>query len=604
MRSPFFFFNSGIVISGLLAARALAQSEPLVPFKNTPTVLARSTWKREVVPKDLVTLSYSPERSHYPSSSLTFAAHPKTPILLLENIEFLVETVACHTSSETDDSVVEITFNSEDAYAATLAAWSSLSEFMLVTSHPSCNPSDQRGAWRVSSVSGESFDSVITLQVHTVPLREMGSSFRISHAAAGISSGWGAPRPGNLLGRGEVDDVWSLDKTFDFDARQQLLPVDTNLGNNSLLASAADKIPVPDGMQIFCIDCVSVSKFAVGLEINVTGIKISQAWVNITVQDFQHDIKLEISLNDTFSYQKTLDVLMLAIPNSGFNFPDVGVTMGFFYGAAVRMELDMSGELNFTVGASASIPTGATATFMMSQFNESKAEGWDDAKFDIHPFRLNSGSFNATAGLSLSPFLEATLEIADLVSATGRLYVNTPHVTATASASTNVNRDCQPLAAGTEFESFTEALSFGASLNFSLDATSSGSLFDDSDTSLLTKALPFGDMPPLAEPKCMIVADDVSSADLAGQVVAPTGTLISAATAIPSFDVAGIQSYYSANGALPTNVNYGQMLKATPVPDDIKKAVQKAGALGLHAMISLVSVSAAVVVGGVVVMFL
>ncbi|KAJ6547774.1 hypothetical protein DFH09DRAFT_634298 [Mycena vulgaris] len=602
MRSPFFFFNSGVVISAFLAAGALAQSEPLVPFKNTPTVLARSTWKREVVPKDLVTLSYSPERSHYPSSSLTFAAHPNTPILLLENIEFLVETVVCHTSSETDDSVVEITFNSEDAYAATLAAWSSLSEFMLVTSHPSCNPSDQRGAWRVSSVSGESFDSTITLQVHTVPLREVGSSFRISHVAAGISSGWGAPPPGNILGRGEIDDVWTLDKTFDFDARQQLIPVDTNLGNNSLLAKLADEIPVPDGMQIFCVDCVSVSKFAVGLEINVTGVKIRQAWVNITVQDFQHDIKLEISLKD--SYQKTLDVLLLAIPDLGFNFPDV-VTMGFFYGAAVRMELDVSGELNFTVGASASIPTGATATFMMSQFNESSAVGWDDAKFDIHPFRLNSGSFNATAGLSLSPFLEATLKIGtDLLSAAARLYLNTPHVVATASASTNVNRDCQPLAAGTEFESFTEALSFGAGLNFSLDATSSGSLFDDGDTSLLTKALPFGDLPTLAEPKCMIVAEDVSSDDLAGQVVAPTGTLISAATAIPSFDVAGIQSYYSANGALPTNVNYGQMLKATPVPDDIKKALQKAGALGLHAMVSLVSVSAAVVVGGVVVMFL
>jgi hypothetical protein len=52
------------------------------------------------------------------------------------------------------------------------------------------------------------------------------------------------------------------------------------------------------------------------------------------------------------------------------------------------------------------------------------------------------------------------------------------------------------------------------------------------------------------------------------------------------------------HSALPTNVNYTQMLMATTVPDNIKKAVQKAGALGLYAMLSLVSVSAAVAFGG------
>jgi hypothetical protein len=96
----------------------------------------------------------------------------------------------------------------------------------------------------------------------------------------------------------------------------------------------------------------------------------------------------------------------------------------------------------------------------------------------------------------------------------------------------------------------------------------------------------------------MVVADDTSTTSLAGQVVAPTGTLLAAAVAIPSFNVAGIQSYYAVHSALPTNVNYTQMLMATTVPDNIKKAVQKAGALGLHAMLSLVSVSAAVAFGG------
>lgn len=176
-----------------------------------------------------------------------------------------------------------------------------------------------------------------------------------------------------------------------------------------------------------------------------------------------------------------------------------------------------------------------------------------------------------------------------------------------ARAASNVTRACEPLGPN-DFEFFDVGLSFGAGLNLSLDITATGSLFADKDNALFAKALEFGDLPPLASPACMIVADDdtaaTATASLAGQVVAPTGTLLSAETAIPSFNVAGIQSYYSANGQLPTGVNYGQMLKATTVPDDIKKAVQKAGAVGLHATLSLVSVAAALAVGGAMVFVL
>ncbi|KAJ7017946.1 hypothetical protein C8F04DRAFT_1278488 [Mycena alexandri] len=294
MRPPFFLFSRALISTCLVG---IAQGVPLVPFKNLPTLLARSTWKREVVPKNLVTLSYAPPHAHYSTSSLTFAAHPNVPILLLEDIEFLVNSVVCH--AEADGSVVEVAFNSDDAYTATFAAWSSLSQFMLVTSHPSCNPSDERGAWLVSSVAGDSAESEIILQVRTVPVREMGSSFRISHVAGGVSTAWGSP---NSLFRRDIDHVFQLNKTFDFAPRQQILPVDVNLGNNSLISTLfSDAIPDPAGLQVFCVDCVSVSEFAVGLEINVTDLQLARSYINITLQDFHHDIQLEFSLNDTAS---------------------------------------------------------------------------------------------------------------------------------------------------------------------------------------------------------------------------------------------------------------------------------------------------------------
>ena len=61
-------------------------------------------------------------------------------------------------------------------------------------------------------------------------------------------------------------------------------------------------------------------------------------------------------------------------------------------------------------------------------------------------------------------------------------------------------------------------------------------------------------------------------------IPALTGTMYPAASAIPTWNMSGIESYYSANGKLPTNVNYGQMVAATSVPSGIQKAVQSAAA--------------------------
>jgi hypothetical protein len=165
-----------------------------------------------------------------------------------------------------------------------------------------------------------------------------------------------------------------------------------------------------------------------------------------------------------------------------------------------------------------------------------------------------------------------------------RLYLNTPHINGVATIAANVNRDCQPLGPD-DFEFFADALTFGAGLNISLEGNSSGDHFPDGNIVFLTKGFPLGPLPTIDEPKCMVFADDnkfdtASSGNaVAALLPAVTGTLLAAASPIPTFNIPGIEAYYSAHGgSLPTNVNYAQMLLATTVPDDIKGAVQKAAA--------------------------
>ncbi|KAJ7764045.1 hypothetical protein DFH07DRAFT_770695 [Mycena maculata] len=574
MRSSLSLWTSYLFVWTWLVA--LAHSKPLLPYKDAPRALVPRTWISEITPKDIVTLSYAPEGNHHATSSLTFFAHEDVPIMVLEDIESLVKTVVCQ-SSDVDESIVGIVFDSADAYAVTLAIWSSLFQFMLVTRHPGCNPREQRGAWLVSSVSGDDFDSAIFLQVQSIPLREMGSSFRVSHMPDSVSSGWRSQDAPRLQRRD--GHVFPVNKTFDFDPRQQLIPIDSSLINSSIM----DTFPDPAGLQVFCVDCVSAFDFTVGVELDVNiDLDVTAAWVNVTINDFQHDINLEISMNDSHTFSTFFDVLLLAVPDLGASFSDVA-TIGFFFGGAIIADLEISGAINFTVGASASIPVGATATFNATNIDQLSASGWDGASFDVHPFRLNSGSFEVTAGISLSPFLDATIAFGDSPGSSVRLYLNTPHISGTATFATSVNRECQPLGPN-DFESFADALTFGAGLNISLEGNSSGKDIPDRDQIFLTKGFPFGDLPTLSDPLCMVVVDDNAadtaseSAGIRGLLPAATGTLLAASAAVPTFNIPGIESYYSAHGALPTNVNYTQMLLATAVPSDIQAAVQAAAA--------------------------
>ncbi|KAJ7508983.1 hypothetical protein B0H11DRAFT_2217389 [Mycena galericulata] len=324
----------------------------------------------------------------FPSTVLKFTAYAETPIVLLENIDYLVYTITCHSISATSGgTVVELNFRSDDTYAEALASWSSHHSFVLVTSHLTCNLDDRRGAWLVTS---------------------MGASFRISHSATSVSSSWRQPRALDA----RFDKVFDFGHDLDLAPRQQLFPVDATLLQQRSSSDVVLDVSGTGGLQVFCVNCVSRTNLSVGMELDFAdlGTSISAAHINVTVQQFEHDIQLEISLEGAVSVQKSVDVIRTPLPDLGIDIPDIG-SVGFFWGAAVEASLDVTAGLNFTIGAKTSIPAGAAATFVMVGNTSSSVTGWDNSTFDLIPFRLNSGSLNATAQLSLSPFLDAELSL-------------------------------------------------------------------------------------------------------------------------------------------------------------------------------------------------
>ncbi|KAJ6563422.1 hypothetical protein DFH09DRAFT_1082472 [Mycena vulgaris] len=546
-------------VSGLAAGNPGGPSH-VVPFKSrrASSIGARS-WKRELLPKDMVNLEYANAMASFPSTTLKFTAHADTPILLLEDIDYLVDTITCHTFRPTSRTEVELNFRSEEVYTDVLNAWSLQPSFILVTFHLTCNLDDRRAAWLVSAVHGEEFYLQIKLTVQSIPLFETGAYLRISHTATGVSSAWRQPQALDA----RFDHLFDFEHVIDFAPRQQLFPVDpTQVLNSSELIDVSGDA----GVQVLCVDCVSRTNFSVGIEldIEVLGGTLNAAHINVTVHQFDHEIQLETSIESATYFQQSVDVLRTSLPDSGVNILGIG-SIGISFGAALSAELNVTDALNFTVGAKASIPAGATATFVMIGNATSSATGWNDSSFDLIPFRLNNGSLGATAALALAPVLDVEIEILG-IGAEGRVSLNTPQLSATAHTQTNMTSECQPVGPD-DFEYFSTAVNFRSGLTLGIDGSTSGILIPNTD-------VPIFSLPLIDEPGCFIIAEDTGdNATTATDTPSPTGTLLTVAAAAPTFDMQKIESFYSASGTLPTNVNYTQMAQATAIPSNIQGAL-------------------------------
>ncbi|KAJ7138840.1 hypothetical protein C8R46DRAFT_604294 [Mycena filopes] len=487
----------------------------LVPSSNTWRSHAHHAreMKRALLPKSALHLAYGHDALSYPSTTLEFSAYPNTPMISLEEIDHLLTAVRCVSDSRTHlprsstNSNISLNFISAEAFNEALASWSRPSAFTLVTLHETCNALDQRAAWMITAVRGLQQVQQIMLQATPIPLRDIGASFHLSHTANGVSSSW-APA-GSLDKRLDIDKVLGFGHDFDLNPRQRLFPPDITLlqsrsfdpainANNTGLINLEGT-----DLQVFCVDCFTHSNFSLGLELDFEGTDLTHAHINLTVVEFSHQVQLEFSLDATTVFRQAIDVLRAPLPNLGFEIPDIG-SAAFFFGGTLSAEMNITGGLNFSIGANAKIPGGAVAQFVMIGDEKSGATGWEP-NFEIIPFRLNSGSFNASAQLSLSPFVDFEFTALNSTSPSleARIGLNTPGVTTNATLLTNVNRDCQPVGPD-DFESFTSALTFGAGASLSIQAQTNAGL----DIPLFTQNGSFESIPAPSAPGCFIIADD------------------------------------------------------------------------------------------------
>lgn len=177
------------------------------------------------------------------------------------------------------------------------------------------------------------------------------------------------------------------------------------------------------------------------------------------------------------------------------------------------------------------------------------------------------------------------------VGSAARVVSTAPKLNLNAALVENVDRQCNP-AGPDSFETFSVAFQVGAGMeletfaHFEVDTgvfPASSGFPNFVDFPLTDVDLPLLPADGSNKTDCFVLVDDSTQNSASTDtnttvtgVPASTGTLFTAASAVPTWNIAGIESYLSAHGTLPTGVNYTQMAQATTVPSGIQQALMQA----------------------------
>ncbi|GJE85162.1 hypothetical protein PsYK624_012400 [Phanerochaete sordida] len=621
-----------IVIASLVAIAA-ATGPILVARKSMTALERRSASRWDIAPKGTIVLEYAITPQHPPTAAVTIHAYDEKPIILVEDFDRILSGVSCsgYVSSALWD-VIAFDFIDEPAFALAAQEWATIQGSFVITCHAGCNANGERGAWRVITTVPDFSTLRMNMIVEPVEMRYIAKSFGVTynHGGGQVPAQRG---PVGLWRRAYESGLHPL-LPFGFHPaagpRFPLFPPNTTLND----ATANNVSQLTDAqIALTCADCMFSSNVTIGLNFDVDVINPSctnatqpcstftNFGMNLTLDHFQQEIELELAVAEGIQASESYKILEVLV-GPGLILPTL-INLGPSVGIKIAFDLAVTSDINFTYGAVAHVADGAFATIdLLNPIDGSfdptfSATGWDTASVDQIPFRVNAGELDIATSIALSPYAEVSLEILGLGGGALRLVTNMPQVAINASLEAGVNRACNPVGED-DFESFGTAfvVASGMALSTTTEYDDMGLLSfgfpQSADYMLFEKDIPFTPALGINKTSCFVLADDDSSANapsaassVASSVASSaassavmsgaspvassastsptvtgvpktTGTLLAAQSAVPTWDFSKIASYSSANGKLPTNVNYTQMVQATSVPPNLQAAVTKA----------------------------
>ncbi|MCJ1473347.1 hypothetical protein MMC13_001998 [Lambiella insularis] len=430
------------------------------------------------------------------SGHVPFSAHvhlgSSRPVLALEDIEHLIESVQCDADS------ARVTFNSAQHLWTVRDALSPGSGFALVTSHWSCNDEGSRVPYLVHESFYDEESSAVEFSIEPISWQNGFDSLRVdfgrddhrsyslrphrhlqrrdysslanedSFAAASTT---GSASVSSVL----VSSTTILTPTTNIafptpastsqptatsivqDIGSQLINTQILPSNNSVLA-AAQGLVVPDGLSITCVNCTTSGSLELLTgSFLLNGDNSTSNSTDDVVRFIEHGFA-EVVANNLFAHielsttwlaaqagQGAFTINLASIPLQPFSIPDIAV-IGPLFNPRLVIGVDVGMDVDFHYGFEVAVPNNATALANIGNLSSSSLTGFAATTFTLLPFQAAVGNLALNLSATLQPEILIGFSFLNGVGNAGAgIFLELPQLALEIAPAVGTNEKCEPI---------------------------------------------------------------------------------------------------------------------------------------------------------------
>ncbi|KAF2423085.1 hypothetical protein EJ08DRAFT_682444 [Tothia fuscella] len=407
------------------------------------------------------------------------------PVLVVEEFEHLFKDIRCGPSS------IDLDFSSGNDCAAAMAAWGTIRNATVITSHEGCNLEDERAVLDLKSVE---YTGPSRIRIHTGPtawksMKSMSFDFgqskhhyelrKRSHVAARditqtVTTTVSAPAASvsvaaivstqiitSIVNGSAVSSAysWPTIKALNLSAPTSSAPFPSatplrfNLTSQKLNQEIA--LPVlpppalPLNISIGCKNCTTSGSMEISSGVFVlepnnilgNGQIIQNGTVSLTMVDgFQAHLQMGANVSASGEFE----IPLFEVPIQGFTIPGIG-RAGLTFCTSITAEFNVSESMQLGFGFEVNVPRNSSVKIDLARFNKSSITGFDKTNLTSLPFSLN-GSVTGTAKVAMKPQIPLGFEFFDgEISASVGIFLNAPALNLNLTKEVNATKpSCKP----------------------------------------------------------------------------------------------------------------------------------------------------------------
>ncbi|KAL8794368.1 MAG: hypothetical protein Q9195_003066 [Heterodermia aff. obscurata] len=398
----------------------------------------------------------------------------KRPALALETLEHHIDRIEC-----SNDRVV-LDFATSEALNEVHRHIDGSNDFLLITSHQSCDLEGERNVRLVSNIAADVFAYRIEMFATQISWKDGYRSMKVDFGAS--TQELSLRKHNELRKRQQTTISATVSPSAAFPVLPSSSPtptihevtenIDLSYHDTTILPPnfpGVDSVTlhapfVPHGITFGCKNCtakgnIELSQGTFTLSTNDSDESVFKRGVVNTTENIVHfiedgivefnvlDFAAHIELESNVTLSKTLKTFHIPFPNitlTPWQIPGVA-SVGPIFSPNLVLGAKLASDLSFTYGFDLTIPNNSSIVLNIGNLTQSNMTGFGDTTITALPFQAAVNDIALTLSAAFTPELLMGISVFDGAGTVGAgAFLDLPKISATVAQVANVNSKCEP----------------------------------------------------------------------------------------------------------------------------------------------------------------